>query len=86
MDQDLPGSPTPCLVAAGSPLYYGEEEIELNYNLDLEIERTHGDSTVRASTTSPFIEVDEEQNYLEENLNSSLAFSSMELTQMPLIG
>ena len=74
--QDLPGSPTLYLEAAGSPLHYGEEEMELRYILDQELEGTDDGATFqRASITSPLFEVDEEQNYLEDNLNSSILLS-----------
>ena len=73
MDQDLPGCPTVCLEAAGSPLHYGEEEMELSYILDRELQGT--DCFQTSSITSPLFEDDEEHNYLEEKLNTSILLS-----------
>ena len=59
-----------------SPLQYGDDEMELSYSLDEELERTVGGSTFqRASSTSSLFEVEEEEDYLEANLNSSILLS-----------
>ena len=59
-----------------SPLYYGNDEMELCNSLDQELRRRLSVNIFQvASTTSPLFEVEEEENYLEANLNSSILLS-----------
>ena len=59
-----------------SPLQFGNDEMEISYDLDQELERTGSSGTFqRALTTSPLFEIEEEENYLEANLNSSILLS-----------
>ena len=63
-------------ISKDSPLHYGDDEMELSFSLDQELERTEGGGTLlRASSTSSLSEAEGEENYLEGNLNSSILLS-----------
>ena len=48
MDVDLPGSLLPCPKAAGSPLHYGGQEMDLSIDLDRELEFLEDDEAGRS--------------------------------------
>ena len=63
-------------ISKDSSLHYGDDEMGLSVSLDQELERSGGGGTpVRASSTSSLSEADEEENYSEANLNSSILLS-----------